>query len=221
MFLLSSVLIVKIPWDSCQYLFLQYGSSKLQCIFQTSWLWCTWSPHTRHIFKTSPTKCALEIFSCCKQSKISSIRFHTKSFRERWCHMYPKPGHYPAQNRSATTLQAGWSGGDWTKSVLSSCHYIPGHRRPCHMPACSAQSTQQSWGLQTLTVGITFCRWSFCMQWILSFYHSCHPRKFLPRSDNMNTAHFRQYFRYFRHLLIILRFRVGQRPFHFFQMSPN
>lgn len=48
--------------------------------------------------------------------------------------MQTKTGQYPhAQNRSATTLQAGWSGGDWAKSVLSSCYYIPGHSRLCLM----------------------------------------------------------------------------------------
>lgn len=187
-FLLSSVLIVKIPWESCKCLF---STRILQTpVHYPDFLALMRMESTyKIIFKTSPTKWTSEIFSCCKQSKISSMRFHMKSFRGRWCHRQTKTGQYPwAQNGSATTLQAGWSGGDWTKSELSSHHYSPGHSTPCHMTD-SMLSTQSPPVLRTANhMQNMFCRWSFCIHWILSLYNSCHPRKFLPRSDNINTA---------------------------------
>lgn len=73
-FLLSSVLIVKIPWDSCPRLFLH----KIQCIIQTSWLWCTWSPHTRLLSKQVRQNVPWWFFLVAK-----SARFHPSGFIKR------------------------------------------------------------------------------------------------------------------------------------------
>lgn len=153
-FWLSSVLIVKIPWDSCQRLFLQCRSYKLQSIIQTSQLWCTWSPRTRLFSKQVQQNVLWRLFCVANRA-----RFHPSGLTQR-----------VSEDDDATRIEKQDNIPVLKMEVQPHSKLVgvvESGQKVCCPHAITALGTvdpatwhaqhslQQSWGLQTPTVGIT------------------------------------------------------------------